>query len=249
MEHPNKLINNFKGKLLLQKRRRKSNTTTSEKDNRGGGKSDRRESRRTQSVGSGSWDGSGGGKDETEAGRAEGGLGGTRTQGSAASEPISADMLLLRGCVLRNTRWVLGLVLNTGPDTKIMMSMSKAPSKASHLSSRINEEIKRVAAVMGCVCFLGALLTILWNAKVMLSSLSLVLGYLLFEGNSDDSLTGTFFTQFLYNALLLNSFIPISLYVSMNFVRFLQAWFMNQARYLISKCITPNRIRPPKCEA
>lgn len=40
-----------------------------------------------------------------------------------------------------------------------------------------------------------------------------------------------FFTQFLYNALLLNSFIPISLYVSMNFVRFLQAWFMNQASF------------------
>lgn len=41
-----------------------------------------------------------------------------------------------------------------------------------------------------------------------------------------------FFTQFLYNALLLNSFIPISLYVSMNFVRFLQAWFMNQVLVL-----------------
>ncbi|CAN0003460.1 unnamed protein product, partial [Laminaria digitata] len=46
----------------------------------------------------------------------------------------------------------------------------------------------------------------------------------------DDSsgLLEMFFTQFLYYCLLLNSFIPISLYVSMNFVRFLQAWFMNQ---------------------
>ncbi|CAN0459600.1 unnamed protein product, partial [Scytosiphon promiscuus] len=43
----------------------------------------------------------------------------------STSEPISPDMLLRRGCVLRNTRWVLGLVLNTGPDTKIIMSMSK----------------------------------------------------------------------------------------------------------------------------
>ena len=50
------------------------------------------------------------------------------TAGST-SEPISPDMLLLRGCVLRNTRWVLGLVLNTGPDTKIMMSMSKVRVK------------------------------------------------------------------------------------------------------------------------
>ncbi|CAN0410979.1 unnamed protein product, partial [Hapterophycus canaliculatus] len=37
-------------------------------------------------------------------------------------ELIQTRNLLLRGCVLRNTRWVVGLVLNTGPDTKIIMS-------------------------------------------------------------------------------------------------------------------------------
>lgn len=37
-------------------------------------------------------------------------------------EAIQTRNLLLRGCVLRNTRWVVGLVLNTGPDTKIIMS-------------------------------------------------------------------------------------------------------------------------------
>lgn len=42
----------------------------------------------------------------------------------------------------------------------------QAPSKASHLSRRINEEIKRVATVMGSVCILGAMLTTLWNAQV-----------------------------------------------------------------------------------
>lgn len=44
--------------------------------------------------------------------------------------------------------------------------ISQAPSKASHLSSRINEEIKRVAAVMGTLCLAGALLTTIWNSQV-----------------------------------------------------------------------------------
>lgn len=46
------------------------------------------------------------------------------------------------------------------------LHLPQAPSKASHLSSRINEEIKRVAAVMGTVCIVGAFLTTLWNAQV-----------------------------------------------------------------------------------
>lgn len=47
-------------------------------------------------------------------------------------------------------------------------------------------------------------------------------------GDAGEAEVELFFTQMLYYALLLNSFIPISLYVSMNFVRFLQSWFMNQ---------------------
>ncbi|CAN0448403.1 unnamed protein product, partial [Ectocarpus sp. 12 AP-2014] len=42
--------------------------------------------------------------------------------GEDGGEVIQTRNLLLRGCVLRNTRWVVGLVLNTGPDTKIVMS-------------------------------------------------------------------------------------------------------------------------------
>ena len=32
--------------------------------------------------------------------------------------PLSVKNVLLRGCNLRNTDWVFGLVLNTGNDTK-----------------------------------------------------------------------------------------------------------------------------------
>jgi magnesium-transporting ATPase (P-type) len=41
-------------------------------------------------------------------------------------EPIN---LLLRGCTLRNTPLVLGLVISTGSDTKIMLNSGSTPSK------------------------------------------------------------------------------------------------------------------------
>ncbi|CAN0077729.1 unnamed protein product, partial [Ectocarpus fasciculatus] len=249
MEHPDKLINNFKGKLLLQWRNKKrrgktssSPATNADVGKHGGNNIEQRQTAATAAEGgegdNGGHGGEAGAEQAVRVEEGEGQEGVEGVEGAFASEPISADMLLLRGCVLRNTRWVLGLVLNTGPDTKIMMSMSKAPSKASHLSSRINEEIKRVAAVMGSICILGAMLTTLWNAKYQTSK-----PYLRFDSASD-SLAGMFFTQFLYNALLLNSFIPISLYVSMNFVRFLQSWFMNQDLDMYhADSDTPARVR------
>lgn len=46
----------------------------------------------------------------------------------------------------------------------------KAPSKVSHLSDRINEEIKRVAAMMASVCLLGAAVSTIWSDRVRVRS-------------------------------------------------------------------------------
>jgi magnesium-transporting ATPase (P-type) len=48
---------------------------------------------------------------------------GTFNQGDTVT-PINNDNVLLRGSVLRNTKWVLGVVVYTGQDTKLQVSMS-----------------------------------------------------------------------------------------------------------------------------
>lgn len=39
------------------------------------------------------------------------------TNGDKERYPIDAETTLLRGCVLRNTSWVIGIVMYTGSDT------------------------------------------------------------------------------------------------------------------------------------
>lgn len=54
-------------------------------------------------------------------------------------EPITINELLLRGCSLRNTSWVIGLVIFTGADTKIMLNGGDTPSKRSKIEKETSE--------------------------------------------------------------------------------------------------------------
>ena len=88
---------------------------------------------------------------------------GTLDAGSLGKEPIQPHNVLLRGCSLRNTEYVMGIVLNTGHDTKIMMGSTETPSKASGLERRSSEEIRRIVALLLLVCTIGATGMTIWN--------------------------------------------------------------------------------------
>ena len=47
--------------------------------------------------------------------------------GEEKQEAITINELLLRGCTVRNTKWVIGLVVFTGGDTKIMLNGGDTP--------------------------------------------------------------------------------------------------------------------------
>ena len=48
-------------------------------------------------------------------------------------EVVPFSCVLLRGCVVRNTECVVGCVVNTGPDTKIVRSTTLVAPKLSNL--------------------------------------------------------------------------------------------------------------------
>ena len=55
--------------------------------------------------------------------------------------PVDIQMALLRGTVLRNTKWVIGLVLYTGEDTRIVMNSGGTPSKRSKVERQMNPQV------------------------------------------------------------------------------------------------------------
>jgi phospholipid-translocating ATPase len=55
--------------------------------------------------------------------------------------PADMQMALLRGTVLRNTKWVIGIVIYTGEDTRIVMNSGGTPSKRSKVERQMNPQV------------------------------------------------------------------------------------------------------------
>ena len=126
--------------------------------------------------------------------------------------------ILLRGTVLRNTDWAIGIVANTGHDTKIMMSSTSTKPKTSFLESAASSEIKRIVILLVLVCIAGASGNAIFNSVNGINNM----WYLQNRLRSVDQ----WFVSFFYYFLLHATFIPVSLYVSMALVRSIQSFFM-----------------------
>lgn len=54
---------------------------------------------------------------------------------------VDTNMVLLRGTVLRNTDWAIGVVLFTGQDSKIVLNSGATPSKRSRVERQMNPQV------------------------------------------------------------------------------------------------------------
>lgn len=65
--------------------------------------------------------------------------------------PLGAENILLRGAVVRNTEWVIGLACFTGTDTKLVQNSFETPSKFSRLDILINKTVIFILLVMALI--------------------------------------------------------------------------------------------------
>eukprot|EP01137_Pigoraptor_chileana_P004563 Opistho-2@2687 len=133
--------------------------------------------------------------------------------------PIAMRHMLLRGCTLRNTEWVHGLVLYAGHDTKILRNDMRTRLKRSKVDSMVqNETLVVFIVLIGC-CVFASVMSFVWENQHGQRQWPLA--------NTDSpSLLG--FINFWTFAIILQSMVPISLYVTVEMVKVFQAYFIGQ---------------------
>lgn len=132
--------------------------------------------------------------------------------------PLSPDQMLLRGATLRNTAWIFGLIVFTGHETKLMRNATATPIKRTAVERVINMQI---LALFGVLIVL-ALISSTGNV-IMTKRDSAHLGYLYIEGTNK---AGLFFKDILTFWILFSNLVPISLFVTVEMIKYYQAYMI-----------------------
>ncbi|KAJ4310165.1 phospholipid transporting ATPase [Fusarium piperis] len=136
------------------------------------------------------------------------------------TEPITIDNLLLRGCNLRNTEWILGVVVYTGHDTKIMQNAGITPSKRARIAREMNFNVVCNFGILLVMCLLSAIVNGVAWAKTDASLYFFDFGSI----GGNPAMSG--FITFWAAIILFQNLVPISLYITLEIVRTLQAIFI-----------------------
>ncbi|GLJ15943.1 hypothetical protein SUGI_0263490 [Cryptomeria japonica] len=145
---------------------------------------------------------------------------------------LGPSNIILRGCELKNTAWVIGVVVYAGQETKVMLNNSGAPSKRSRLESHMNRETIYLSLFLLIICAVVGLGMGLWlgRHKDQLSTLP-YFRKRYFKGSENKdynyySIGAEVVIAMLSAVIIFQIMIPISLYISMELVRLGQAYFM-----------------------
>ncbi|NXR43978.1 AT8B2 ATPase, partial [Hippolais icterina] len=123
--------------------------------------------------------------------------------------PLNNQNMLLRGCVLRNTEWCFGLVIFAGPDTKLMQNSGRTKFKRTSIDRLMNTLVLWIFGFLVCMGVILAIGNAIWEHEVGVC-FQIYLPW-------DEGVHSAFFSGFLSfwsYIIILNTVVPISLYVS-----------------------------------
>ncbi|KAH7661072.1 P-type ATPase subfamily IV protein [Dioscorea alata] len=140
---------------------------------------------------------------------------------------LTPSQVLLRDSKLRNTDYIYGAVIFTGHDTKAIQNSTRSPSKRSRIERKMDYIIYLLFALLVIISLtssIGAYISIKFQ----------MINWWYVEPKEDDSSfniktpSTSGFLQFIRALILYGYLIPISLYVSIEVVKVLQAMLINK---------------------
>ena len=161
--------------------------------------------------------------------------------------PLDAKQLLLKGAKLRNTSWIIGIVVYTGHNCKIMKNSKDPVTKYSSVELLMNKALIFIFILQAILCIISAVLRGYYYKSNNLKKV---------DGGSNDydksfgyterSYALESFLNYFTYLLLLNTMIPISLIITLEIVKLIQGAFMKADAYSYSKYrrkwLNPNSI-------
>uniref|UniRef100_A0A3Q1EZJ4 Phospholipid-transporting ATPase n=1 Tax=Acanthochromis polyacanthus TaxID=80966 RepID=A0A3Q1EZJ4_9TELE len=134
--------------------------------------------------------------------------------------PLELDNMLLRGCKVRNTEECHGLVIFAGADTKIMRNGGKTRFKRTKIDELMNYMVYTIFALLILVAAGLAIGHTYWYEEIGSKA------WYLYDGK-DQGASYRGFLSFWGYIIVLNTMVPISLYVSVEVIRLGQSKFIN----------------------
>ncbi|KAF9583570.1 hypothetical protein BGW38_009159, partial [Lunasporangiospora selenospora] len=139
------------------------------------------------------------------------------------TESITINEVLLRGCVLRNTEYIIGMVLFTGTDTKILLNSGATPSKRSRIEKDLNFHIVMNFIILFALSIGSAIA----NGVIFSDTHNNSATFFEFGADADTPFMSAFIT-FWSCLILYQNIVPISLYISIEIVKTAQAYFIHK---------------------
>lgn len=138
---------------------------------------------------------------------------------------LHKENLLLRGCTIRNTEAVVGIVIYAGHETKALLNNSGPRYKRSKLERQMNCDVLWCVLLLVCMSLFSAVGHGLWIRRYQ--EKKALFDVPESDGSSLSPATAALYS-FLTMIIVLQVLIPISLYVSIEIVKVCQVYFINQ---------------------
>lgn len=136
---------------------------------------------------------------------------------STVNCPITASNVLLAGSFLVNTKWVVGVVVGVGIESKMVLNSTQAKKKTSKIEGILNNMVKCNFVFLTLFSFITLNETAFvknWTSQFVCLNESCTL---------DNPLV-----EYFLGLTMIQGLIPLALYLTVDIVRAFQAYFINQ---------------------